>query len=102
MSNNLLAELSTKAIIILKNKFEGFHAAPEITKWQLKAEHCSHRGHFFEGEEQDLAILIRHAIASMEEIEQKYQDAKSLMKRIHPEKGTYDIAEMARGIIENE
>ena len=60
-----LMKLSGKAYIEINNRITGFFNAPETTKWHLKAEHCTHRGHFFEGENDSLEELIDEAFSEM-------------------------------------
>jgi hypothetical protein len=94
--NELLRQLSSRAHIKIRNQFTGFFNTPEATKWLLKVEHCTHRGHFFEGENNDLDCLIQEALLEMGRIEQRYEDIKNSLSTLYPDENEYDIADKAR------
>lgn len=95
--NEYMKQLASRAHIKIRNRFTGFFAAEGTIKWELKAEHCTHRGHFFTGENADnLDCLIQEALAEMIKIERRYENLKSALSIIHPDRSEYDISQLAR------
>lgn len=97
--NDLLQQLTSNAIIKIRNQFTGIFAIPETVIWHLEAEHCTHRGQYYKGKRQGinaLEVLLDEAIAEMNRIERLYEDRKMALKTLYPDLNDYDIAEMAR------